>query len=727
MLRFVQLTAMRLVVNARTIAYSDDLLKALVWQGRDAEALNHARLRDSANTQLEGLLSIYVTSIERDGAHKTKKTLLDELLKVAFTATDELVLQEFAEILAEGRYFDDALAVARHMPDGWKKTSTISRIEEIKNTGTWQISSQTRVVKQRDPQLYKKLYKKGIVSYSSVVAHEKEDDVLEYIENQQFDEALATAKSIKHASVQVRAYEAVAKALIAAQLFEQAQEVVKLIADPAAQQRARKELATALAQSRRFDDSLQQADNIPDPKIRAQALRDISIAMARLREADRALKVAGSISDRSIRADALAGIALHLAKIGDTLAASAYDLAYKVTWGVADNRIKAIALCKIVDALAQSGDTERAMELFGLAAETARLVPDEKSQIECMKRIAATLVRTHPFDQIIQYAPAIGEPLAKQRISKEAEAVLMLFAHGGDPTESGEMFEVNKQVHNALQSISRENAMDQGLRVIASELLRIGKCERAVEIAKRISGATDLGFMGLIDYRPLADTLEDIIIHVENMSDDRRLFALLDQVNENSRRLQNVNYETSVLDQISRTLIKSGHYQKAMDAIQSRNQRDQSDWTLRSFTLEFACVGQMNLARQVTQLISEGSQRSRAIDEINKIQNENSPTIPASPQKLKEGSTGSKLSPESVVPGDLTLPLAYCQIMREFGLQSMDAYLHLIADWRNSLALQYPDAPDLWLRIVRAALEIICWVRTDWIEVRNVLLQAEQI
>ncbi|MCP4544677.1 MAG: ATP-binding protein [Chloroflexi bacterium] len=714
LLRFVQLTAMRLVVNVRAIAYNDDLLRALVWRGRRVEALNHARLRNGTNAQLEGLFSIYVASTERDSAQEAQKALLDELLQVAFTATDETVLKELAQMLARGGCFDDALAVARHMPDGWQKSATLSGIERVKTTGTFQIPSQTRVSKRRVRRDDSRR-----PSYEAVAA-KKKDDVLEYIKNRQLDRALVTAKSIKHASVQVSAYRAVIGALIAAGLFEQTQEVIQLLDDPQSEQGARAQLATALVQLQRFDDALQQTEHITNPQIRAKALHNTSMAMVRLGETDLALEVAGSISDRGVRTNALAEIALHLAKAGDALAVSAYGLAYKATWDVADDRIKIIVLCNIVDALAQSGDTERARDLFVLAAETIQLVQDEKDQTEeIVRRVVATLVRTHLLDQIIGYAPAIGEPIVKQNAYQEYRFLVTGMAGHADPTADGTMFELQKLKDSVLESVPFRQSMDQGSRVIVSELLRIGKYEWAVEMAKHIS--TDRGGLTY----PLADALGNIIGSVGYVSDRGRVLAFLDQVYENSHRMQNV-FAKPVLDRLVWTLIRIGHYQKAMDVIQSEYQPKRDDSNLRSFAVHFARAGQMNLARQVAQLISRESKRNQAIDQIDEIQNENSPTMLASPQKPKEVSTGSKPSPKSVVPSDLTPPLVYCQIMREFGLQSMDAYLHLITDWHKNLPLQYPDAPDLWLRIVRSALEIICWVRTDWIEARNILLQAKQ-
>jgi hypothetical protein len=220
--------------------------------------------------------------------------------------------------------------------------------------------------------------------------------------------------------------------------------------------------------------------------------------------------------------------------------------------------------------------------------------------------------------------------------------------------------------------------------------------------------------------RSVVGALKHIIAHGENVGDDWRLLALLDQVEENSRRLPRGSDETEVLKQLIRALMISGHPQKAMDVIQGRQQRGLSDSTFDSFALDFARAGQIASARQLAQSISGDSRRNRAMDEIDEIETENSPTIPAWPQPPWWSSS------ESAEPGDLIPPLAYCRTMRESELQSIDAYLDLIADWPESLNLQYPDAPGLWLRILKAAVEIVCWMRTDWVEVRDVLCQAER-
>ena len=82
----------RQIVNVRTSVYTDDDLTTLVWLGRSAEALNHARLRLDQTEKADGLLAIYRAAL---AAGRTDADIKDELLRAVRDIGDTSTRQNY--------------------------------------------------------------------------------------------------------------------------------------------------------------------------------------------------------------------------------------------------------------------------------------------------------------------------------------------------------------------------------------------------------------------------------------------------------------------------------------------------------------------------------------------------------------------------------------------------------------------------------------------------------
>src|SRR5262249_39196374 len=80
LLQLAQLVAARQVIQQRVRVYTDTDLETLVWLGRDAEAVSHARLRSDLPAKATGLRIIHDAQWKRGHA---EGKLLVEALEVA--------------------------------------------------------------------------------------------------------------------------------------------------------------------------------------------------------------------------------------------------------------------------------------------------------------------------------------------------------------------------------------------------------------------------------------------------------------------------------------------------------------------------------------------------------------------------------------------------------------------------------------------------------------------
>jgi hypothetical protein len=75
--------------------------------------------------------------------------------------------------------------------------------------------------------------------------------------------------------------------------------------------------------------------------------------------------------------------------------------------------------------------------------------------------------------------------------------------------------------------------------------------------------------------------------------------------------------------------------------------------------------------------------------------------------------------------GSLTASLAqardYQKSFETFGLQNIEEIIQYFANWQKGLTEHYPDNPDLFLSLMLAALEIICWQRKDYEPIQDIL------
>jgi hypothetical protein len=129
LVQLAQLSAVRHVVQQRVSVYTNTDLETLVWLGRDAEALSHARLRPDPREKSLGLLRIH--AVQR-AQNRAEGRVLVEALEAARAIEDaELraeALQAVAAALAQGGQGDLALEAVRAIEDAGLRAEALQAV-----------------------------------------------------------------------------------------------------------------------------------------------------------------------------------------------------------------------------------------------------------------------------------------------------------------------------------------------------------------------------------------------------------------------------------------------------------------------------------------------------------------------------------------------------------------------------------------------------------------------
>ncbi|MCZ7572412.1 MAG: hypothetical protein M5U01_27990 [Ardenticatenaceae bacterium] len=390
LLTLVRLHAARQVVGQEVGVYSDTDLQTMVWLGRDAEALAHARLRREPLQQCTGLLAIHSAF---QAADRPGHALLDEVGSIARTiqvdSDQATVLHSLAVALAQAGRYAEADEAAHSIQDADAQAKAVGDLAVV-------------------------LAQAG-----------------------HFDQAAALARATADDEERARALRGVALAFAqagegqAGQVFAEAEHAARSIENTALQAKALHSLVVTLARVASYDEAHRIALTIEDARDRAGALIDLASALAQrgdrragqvFTEAEEAAQAAQTVWDR---AEALIELAAALAQAGDGRAGQMFARAEAAAPRRAafDSGSRAPVLGKLAVALAQAGDP-RADRVFAEAQEIARDLEafyavewrDWKDQ--AWRALAADLLRAGRYDEVKDMAG---------RMQIEAERATVLY------------------------------------------------------------------------------------------------------------------------------------------------------------------------------------------------------------------------------------------------------------------------------------------------------------
>ncbi|MBD2103118.1 hypothetical protein [Leptolyngbya sp. FACHB-261] len=290
LLTLSQLYTARQAVQQRVSPHTDAALKTLVWLGREAEALSHARLRPDAKSRFVSLMTVY-QGLWQKGAHNPN--LLKEAEPVALAIKDSThrgwALRDLATAMAQAGQPQQAADV-------------FSQAQQVA-LGIEPNHNQAGVLSQ----LATAMAQAGL-----------------------FSQAQQVALGIKRSEDQAGALRDLATALAqagqpqqAADVFSQAQQVALGIKSGKSRAGVLSQLATAMAQAGQFSQAQQVALGIEVSTDRARALSRVAVAMAQAGQPQQAAdvfnqarQVARGIKRSYRRAEALRELATAMAQVG---------------------------------------------------------------------------------------------------------------------------------------------------------------------------------------------------------------------------------------------------------------------------------------------------------------------------------------------------------------------------------------------------------------------------
>jgi hypothetical protein len=388
LLKWVELNTARQVVNARVGTYNDDLLRALVYMGREKEALNHARLRPNVQEQFSGLFKIWTISQEKQ---KEMGIQLDELLQVAQSISDASqqtsALSSLAGRLAQANnpkadeVFSQAQQVAQSISDAYQQASVLSilasSLAQAQNPKADEVFSQALQVAQSISGAREQAWALSILAGNLAQAQNPKADEV-------FSQALQVVQSISDSSEQARALRELAGSLAQAQRFEQAQQIAQSVSGAREQARALRELAGSLAQAQRFEQAQQIAQSISDAREQTRALSSLAGSLTQAQRFEQAQQVAQSISDASEQARALSSLAGSLAQAQNPKADEVFGQAQQVAQSISSAFHQVGVLRELASSLAQAQLYHKSFTLFGMQTieETVRLLATWQNSVE---------------------------------------------------------------------------------------------------------------------------------------------------------------------------------------------------------------------------------------------------------------------------------------------------------------------------------------------------------
>lgn len=317
-----------------------------------------------------------------------------------------------------------------------------------------------------------------------------------------------------------------------------------------------------------FDEVKRTAYSLEFESFRAEALHDLAVALAQIGRFDQSQEVAGPTSE----------LVAALAQVG------CFDRAQKVAYSIQAEETRAVALCDLAAALARVGSS-RAYAMFDEARETARLIKRNWQRVEALSSLAVAM------------------------------------AQSGD-NRADNIFD---EVEEVARSIQDSVELGPGvLRVLALDLARVGRVDRALEVAHSIhpNGSrarvlsdltTALAYIGCFGTaRELALSIEEERVRGESLYSLAVALAQathFDIALEVARLIEDKELQVEGLRVAAAALAQSGDEQAGLVFDEMRRVADSiqgaqpSEAALRDVAIALAQAGRRSEAREIAHLI----------------------------------------------------------------------------------------------------------------------------
>ncbi len=451
LLTLIQLHTARQVIGQRVNRYDNNDLQTLVWLGREAEALNLARLRTSAQKRFWGLFLLYKLFDQSDRHYPSllrelqetafsieePKARVSALGAVAYTLAQVGCKIDSESIFAQARQY--ASQIENKSQQSWAlKELVISLIyagcfidaEEIARTiedCTWQACSLATLgasLAINQPEKSKALFLESQEQALILPDNYEQACLLKLIASalidaNDLDAAEAVAQSINNYPKRIEALSQLATTLVKAGLgakaksiFTEAETLASSIDNDFQQGEALKNLSEALAQSKHFTEAERIALAIETDWSRTQALENLSVELAQTEQFGESERIAKMIQDKSRWAFVLKALAFFHAKTGNSAVANKlFQEAIAISTVVEDPEISIFALVILAINLKKADRKPESQQIFQEALVAAQSIENDTDQISTLRAVVTELAQQHIFPESEIFAQAIKNPL----------------------------------------------------------------------------------------------------------------------------------------------------------------------------------------------------------------------------------------------------------------------------------------------------------------------------
>ncbi|MBD2103169.1 NB-ARC domain-containing protein [Leptolyngbya sp. FACHB-261] len=592
LLTLSQLYTARQVVQQRVSRYTNTDLATLVWLGREAEALSHARLKADANSRFNSLLAVYQALCQKG---EPNSSLLQEAHKVAQGIEDSYwrveAFRELAKALSQSGQAQDAAAVLRQAQE------VAQSIEGSDNQARAFI------------EIAKALAQAGQLRVQEVIqgiedSRRREEAFIEIAkalaQAGQFRQAQEVAQGIEDRDSQARAFRDLAKALAQAGQFRQAQEVAQGIEDSSSRAGAFRELAKALAQvsqaqeaAGQFRQAQEMAQGIEDSSSRAWAFRELVTALAQAGQFRQAQEVAQGIEVRDWQAWAFRELVTALAQAGQ------FRQAQEVAQGIEDSSSRAGAFGELAKALAQVSQAQEAAGQFRQAQEMAQGIEDSSSRAWAFRELVTALAQAGQFRQAQEMAQGIKDSDSRARAFSELATAL---------AQAGQF----RQAQEVAQSIEDSHSRARAFSELATALAQAGQAQDAAAILRQAQEVAQ----SIEDSDRRARAFSKLATALAQAGQAQEAAAVFRQAQEVAQSIEGSGRREEVFREIATALSQAGQFNQAQEVAQSIEESYRREDTFSELAKALAQAGQFNQAQEVAQSIEDSHRRARAFSKL---------------------------------------------------------------------------------------------------------------
>jgi tetratricopeptide (TPR) repeat protein len=625
LLTLIQLHTARQVIVQRVNRYDNNDLQTLVWLGREAEALNLARLRTSTQKRFWGLFLLYKLFDQSDRHYPSllrelqetafsiekPKARVSALGAVAYTLAQVGCKIDSESIFAQARQY--ASQIENKSQQSWAlKELVISLIyagcfidaEEIARTiedctwQAWSLATLGASLAINQPEKSKALFLESQEQALTLPDDYEQACLLKLIASalidaNDLDAAEAVAQIINNYPKRIEALSQLGTTLVKAGLgakaksiFTDAETLASSIDNDFRQGEALKDLAKAFAQSKHFAEAERIVLTIETDLARTEALENLSVELAQAEQFAESERIAKMIQDKSRWAFVLKALAFFHAKTGNSAVANKlFQEAIAISTVVEDPEISIFALVILAINLKKADCKSESQQIFQEALVAAQSIENDTDQISTLRAVVTELAQQHIFPESEIFAQAIKNPLNRAWAMIE---IAISLAQNKCEIETARIFtEIEKLAEIVTNDLgSRQQHKGWVLAELSKALAQVGYFAEAERIAwiigdtwKQPEAFADLS-KALAQDRQFqeaeriaraipkkewkqVEALCAIAVALNNFGDEAAAALLIIEARELTKSIEDITWQTWALKTIVTALIQTKQFVEA--------------------------------------------------------------------------------------------------------------------------------------------------------------------